>query len=185
MVNNTDNSSGDFFVDNKPLNHIPWIITGVYLLAVYTFLPFAPVWFKSIISYTGYDGFSYIVTSISAISAIIVIKKVALNGFKIVLLAVAAIAFIALIASQMDKAAERLHFLEYAILGIMLYWAKGYPKGVGLVFVFLISAIAGGVDELIQYFLPNRYYDIRDIGFNVLGSGLGVVLGILMRPNKS
>jgi len=39
-----------------------------------------------------------------------------------------------------------------------------------------LAAATGYVDEAIQYFLPNRVYDLRDVGFNALAGFGGIVV---------
>jgi len=45
-----------------------------------------------------------------------------------------------------------------------------------IISVFIIF-LAGAVDEIIQYFLPNRVGDIRDVFFNFVGGLLGLWVG--------
>jgi len=71
---------------------------------------------------------------------------------------------------KMKIPVERIHLLEYGLLGFMLTgvlndrWRAGRSAG------------AGYVDEAIQYFLPNRVYDLRDVGFNALAGFSGIVV---------
>lgn len=41
-------------------------------------------------------------------------------------------------------------------------------------YAFLLTTAAGWIDEGIQYFLPNRYYDLRDVGFNATAGFLAI-----------
>ncbi|RWX44484.1 hypothetical protein H206_01653 [Candidatus Electrothrix aarhusensis] len=76
---------------------------------------------------------------------------------------------------------ERLHFLTYGLAGWLICWSlearrlaflKARLKNPLLhqiliwLIPFLLVWIAGGIDELIQWWLPNRIFDIRDIIFN-------------------
>jgi hypothetical protein len=78
---------------------------------------------------------------------------------------------------------ERLHFLEYGGLGLLFWLAVRERLGprrvvkVALVAVALTGA-AGWLDEGIQWLLPNRYYDLRDVGFNALAGALAVGLAV-------
>ena len=78
---------------------------------------------------------------------------------------------------------EKLHFLEYGLLGAMLLTATreralrlGKRGSSALWSSALVAAVlaslAGWGDEGIQAVLPNRYYDVRDILWNSLGSGM-------------
>lgn len=62
---------------------------------------------------------------------------------------------------------ERIHFIQYGILGWLAYLAGGRKA------FFYVIAI-GILDELIQGILPNRYFDIRDIFMNIIGGCIGI-----------
>jgi len=78
--------------------------------------------------------------------------------------------------SWLHRPAERIHFIEYGLLSFFLYRyfrhsIKGYPRyGATL----LGAMVVGVLDELLQGLLPNRFYDLQDIGINLLSSGLGL-----------
>ena len=73
---------------------------------------------------------------------------------------------------------ERIHLVEYGLIGLMLGWAlagisrwpEWWPLGVALVWM------VGLGDELIQAVLPNRVYDVRDILLNGLAGMVGLYL---------
>lgn len=69
---------------------------------------------------------------------------------------------------------ERIHFIEYGLLGWLSYWAGGKKA---LIYVIAI----GIIDELIQGILPNRYFDMRDIIMNIIGGGMGIIMGVYGR----
>lgn len=78
---------------------------------------------------------------------------------------------------------ERSHLLEFGVLAFLIYEAlcerltnrktSSFPG----VWAFLIAALVGVTDELVQMLLPTRVFDPRDILFNVLAA-LGTVLAI-------
>ena len=78
---------------------------------------------------------------------------------------------------------ERTHLIEYSIVAALIYHALVERKGNGrrvsqpAVLAIVATAILGFFDEGIQALLPNRVYDIRDVGFNAL-AGLMAVLTI-------
>ena len=73
---------------------------------------------------------------------------------------------------------ERIHLVEYGLIGLMLGWAlagtsrwpEWWPLGMALVWM------VGLGDELIQAVLPNRVYDVRDILLNGLAGIVGLYL---------
>lgn len=73
---------------------------------------------------------------------------------------------------------EAVHFIEYGILGFLLFFAFRHhidDKGIYLV-AFLAGSLVGIFDEIIQWIVPDRYWDFRDVGLNALSSGLCQIL---------
>ncbi|MBI4436934.1 MAG: VanZ family protein [Candidatus Omnitrophica bacterium] len=89
--------------------------------------------------------------------------------------------------SCLKRPVERIHFIEYGLLSFFLFRflrhsvKVPWSYGLTLVGTFLI----GVVDEILQGFLPNRVFDLRDIWINAWAGGLGVVcLSIFLTPSS-
>jgi len=67
---------------------------------------------------------------------------------------------------------EKVHLFEYAVLGFLAARCFRSPWK-AMLFVFL----AGVGDEVFQYFLPERVFDLRDIFLNTVSGGGGVWFG--------
>ena len=77
--------------------------------------------------------------------------------------------------TQIEKPAEKIHFLEYGILGVLIFKATG--KGTKQnIFVIILLVIIAVIDELIQYILLNRVGDIKDVVMNITGGIIGLCL---------
>lgn len=82
---------------------------------------------------------------------------------------------------------ERLHVVEYSILGWLLGWSLAcsgkWPAwwGVGVLLAWLI----GYGDEMIQCFLPNRVFDVRDIFLNGIAGMVGLVIFAIFAKEAS
>ena len=74
--------------------------------------------------------------------------------------------------------AERLHLIEYGLLACLSYRALrlDFSRAPAYVLAFLISAAFGYLDEMIQYVLPNRVFESRDVMTNVIASALGLLV---------
>jgi len=73
---------------------------------------------------------------------------------------------------------EAVHFIEYGILGLLLFRALRHhmdDQGIYLA-AFLAGSLVGIFDEIIQWIVPGRYWDFRDVGLNALSSGLFQIL---------
>lgn len=92
------------------------------------------------------------------------------------LVALALAGVYALVLWPMDSPEERVHFVEYGLVGLLAFFALplGWPDVKRAVVAGVLTAAAGWVDEGIQALLPSRYYDLRDVGFNALAGVLAV-----------
>jgi len=63
---------------------------------------------------------------------------------------------------------EAIHLLQFGILAVLLYRAMR-PAGPDLAILaaaVLLGALLGTVDEIIQWIVPARYWDLRDVAVN-------------------
>ena len=69
---------------------------------------------------------------------------------------------------------EAVHFLEYGLLGFFLFraWRLTIPDRAVYLASFFTGTLVGTFDEIFQWFMPGRYWDIRDVGLNALAVGL-------------
>ena len=82
---------------------------------------------------------------------------------------------------------EAVHFLEYGLLSFFLFRALLHHvknKSIYLTATFL-ALLIGTFDEIIQWIIPQRYWDFRDAGLNGLSGGLfQMVLWKVIRPKE-
>lgn len=73
---------------------------------------------------------------------------------------------------------ERLHLVMYGLLGWLVTWSSGVEDRRRLWYGWPLALVwgAGIVDECIQWYLPNRVFDFRDILLNGLSGMAGVVI---------
>jgi hypothetical protein len=90
-----------------------------------------------------------------------------------------------LILYIVDVPEEQVHFIEYGILSGLIYIALSHNiHNISIYFLcaFIVFAF-GAIDEVIQWILPNRIFDIRDIVINGI-AGILVQLLIAMVISK-
>ncbi len=77
----------------------------------------------------------------------------------------------------MGQPEETVHFLEYGVLGVLLYRALRIRIQDSSVLVAgaLIGILVGIFDEIIQWLVPGRFWDFRDI---VLNGGASILVQI-------
>jgi hypothetical protein len=73
---------------------------------------------------------------------------------------------------------EAIHFIEYGLLGFFLFRALRHHIGDKSIYLaaFLVGTLVGIFDEILQWIVPGRYFDLRDVGLNALSSGLFQIL---------
>lgn len=81
---------------------------------------------------------------------------------------------------------ERTHLFEYSLVSVLIFQAliergrQGRQIPVPTVLAVVITSLLGWLDEGIQALLPNRYYDLRDVGFNTLAALMAVLLSFIL-----
>ena len=148
----------------------PRLAVGIWIALIYTSIPFvrrlreafAARWPSELIAY------AVIVIVIMAVAAAVAFlrrQKPQLNvvdlGWLVVLAAVA----ITWTGRLMGQPEEAVHFVEYGVLGILLYraLAEHIPDPTVYVAAVLVGLLVGTVDEIIQWLVPGRFWDFRDI----------------------
>jgi VanZ family protein len=103
-------------------------------------------------------------------------------GWKEIVAVLLSGALYVLVLAQLERHEERLHFLEYGVFAGLVEAAlrERGSKWPGPVAV-LVTLVAGWIDEGIQGLVPERIYDLRDVGFNVTAGRLAVVAVTLRR----
>lgn len=105
-------------------------------------------------------------------------------------------ALYAALLGRMTILQERLHLLEYGLLALAFARALeararaggGAARAARLdagVVAAGLTALAGWIDELVQGALPNRHYDLRDVGFNALAGVLALASAGGLRRARS
>lgn len=87
--------------------------------------------------------------------------------------------------AQLQSSVEVFHVFEYAILGFLLFraWRRRVPDPLVYFIAALSVALVSWGDEFLQWLMPGRFWDFRDIRLNVLaGAGMLVFIAKVMRP---
>jgi hypothetical protein len=80
-------------------------------------------------------------------------------------------------------AVERVHFIEYGVLAYLFY-AAWRPLGDPGSFILpvLAAAIVGTLDEWLQWFVPIRVGEVRDVVLNFVAIACGLAFGAAVHP---
>jgi VanZ family protein len=165
------------------------IALGVLLLCIYSTLYVART-ISNALRDAGYLRAAVAVAfSLAAIAVIVfVFRTPALRNPRAIFAAVGIGLVYATIVFPMSSPEEKLHFLEYGAVGVLAFFAMPprwvTPKRFAAAVLFTLAA----GDEGIQALLPNRHYDLRDVGFNALAGALALTSFGLIRwssPSRS
>ena len=85
----------------------------------------------------------------------------------------------------MGQPEEAVHFLEYGVLGVLLYrvFEDRVPDPTVYVAATLTGLLVGTVDEIIQWLVPGRFWDFRDIVLN--GGAVALVQIAIWRTRQT
>jgi hypothetical protein len=82
--------------------------------------------------------------------------------------------------------AHRTHLFEYGLVAVLIYHALAERRrGGGRVrapaaLALGITVLLGSLDEGIQWLLPNRVFDIVDVGFNALAAFMAIAASLVL-----
>ena len=164
--------------------HADWLVLAGLIGIVYGALPFGPKITRSACSIVGKEIFASTVLIIAVSGAIAAFFYTLKSAGSLTTGYVARIVMAGVILYFMGRLitvpAERLHFIEYALLGVAVERVlRRHIRDAGRPFVAMLCAYFIGMgDEAIQWLLPNRHGEILDVFLN----GWGGVLGILLLP---
>ena len=174
----------------RPSRSRAWSIVGLMILLIFVMLPMTPfLWERGVaLIGTEFHKIGYVVSFLLLIFlGSLMVRHRRRHG----LLNIAALAALGLVYAywlryQCKFPAERLHLIEYGFLAFFSYQALSidFSRLVSLALAFLFSCGIGITDELIQYALPNRKCELRDIMTNLIGAGLGILVVALLKTGS-
>ena len=156
-----------------------WVLIIIYVLFIYVSLPFFPAFIGVLRNFISKELLNLLslVLSISfflLLSVWIYNKKYKVNQF---LLIISPLLLLTYLSLSLDVWVERIHFIEYAVLGLLISRAVNVRTLQGIISTCGLIILIGVVDEIIQWFLPNRVGDMRDVIMNSVGGLSGIWLG--------
>ncbi|QFU74493.1 VanZ family protein [Halioglobus maricola] len=157
-----------------------WALIWSYIFLTYATLPVMRPLLRALKTNVGLESLAILVNASLLLAALGLVLLALRKGVTTTVLALLPLLTIAAIASQLSIAEERMHFLQYGLLGVLVV-ATGRARTWGLWLAMLVFVAAvGALDELIQWWLPNRVGDWRDVAFNSAAGLLGTALGAVL-----
>ena len=155
------------------------VIIIIYVLFIYVSLPFFPALISVLRSFISKELLNLLslVMSISfflMLSVWIYNKKYKVKQF---LLIISPLLLLTYMSLSLDVWVEQIHFIEYAVLGLLISRTVDVRTLIRIICIGCLITLIGAVDEIIQWFLPNRVGDMRDVFMNSVGGLSGLWLG--------
>lgn len=82
-----------------------------------------------------------------------------------------------------SRAVERFHFLQYGVITFLFYraWRSAGDLSI-LLLPLLAGLIVGTAEEWLQWFIPNRVGEMKDVFLNVVAIGTGLLFSVGVDP---
>jgi hypothetical protein len=167
----------------------PWVTVAIWIGLIYASIPFVRrvqeaftnCWPAEFIGYAVIVG---VIGTAAATLAYLRRRKLHIDFADLAWLGALTAVAVRWAYRLMGRPEEAVHILEYGILGIFLYRALAprIPDRTVYLAVILIGVLIGTVDELIQWLVPGRFWDFRDIVLN--GGAVALVQIAIWRLHK-
>ena len=160
---------------------VSWLLVFLWSLFILATIPFARTIQRFVAARWGRE--SFVVFTLGAIVVLTVALSIYLwrspkrLGGAQVLWLVGVLAVYFYTATRLKAPEEALHFLEYGVLGVLAFRALSHTMRDSAIYpaAVLICALVGTIDEILQWITPQRYWEFRDVGLNVLSAALAQI----------
>jgi hypothetical protein len=156
-------------------------LLALYLAAMFATLPFLREIVTFVIERLGWGYVSYPLHTVLALCVLLPVMRLirpprpALPWPHLAYLGLLTAALLAL-RLLASSPVGRIHLVEYALLAVLILRTIPLPrKGPHYAFALAAAAAVGVLDEVVQYFLPDRVFDSYDIALNAAAAALGVL----------
>jgi hypothetical protein len=151
----------------------PWFAAVVWIGLIYLTIPFVRKLRETFVAHWPAEFIGYTVMAVvvcAAATGLILLGRQQSRAAVPNIVWLIAVATIAVLWTRrlMGQPEEAVHFIEYGVLGILLFRALSGRVQDATVYavVTLVGLLIGTVDELIQWLVPGRFWDLRDIVLN-------------------
>ena len=157
-----------------------WLYVALWSLVIFSTIPFARALIDTVDERIGLQVFLYVTVSLVLVGGAVAfanLRKRQLPATAYLWLFAVSAAFIAYAYYLRDIPEEAIHVAEYGFLGFLVYRALVHRiHDYSIYFVAtLIVGIVGIMDEYIQWVVPSRVFDLRDIRTNFIAGALAQV----------
>lgn len=152
-----------------------WLLAGLWALFIFCAIPFARAIQRAFDEELGSGSLRWISLAIIGLAAAVVLLPLlrrirSLPWIRIAVLVAVLLSFLYAVFKLTTTPAETTHFVEYGVLGILLFRALSHRQRDYFIYlnVALLGSLISTTDEILQWFTPGRYWDARDLAHNAL-----------------
>lgn len=161
----------------KESEALSWIYVVAGALIVYCTIPVARTLREVVRENIGLKYFLYVTVVLVILAGFVAFRNLHKRGLplsaKFSLITIVAV-FIIYIYELRDIPEEAIHVAEYGILGLLVY--RAFTHRIRDFSIYIVATLLVGMigiaDEYIQWLIPSRYFDLRDIRTNFIAGAL-------------
>mgnify|MGYP001809161909 CR=1 FL=1 len=156
-----------------------WILIIFYVFFIYISLPFFPTFIDTLRLFVSKESLNFLSLALTILFFLMLSIWVYKKNYKSqqFFLVISPLLLLTFLSLNLEVWVERMHFVEYAFLGLLISRAVKVINLQGIIYTVFLVTMFGAVDEIIQWFLPNRVGDMRDVFMNSIGGLSGLWLG--------
>lgn len=150
-----------------------WAVAATWALLIFACVPLARKVQHFVAEHWGRQAFTYVVVAAVLVTTAVAMVRISRRGLSFSLsqlawLAGVASVFLLLTYHLRRNPEEAVHFIEYGVLSLFLFRGFAHACRTKVVYLdaVLLCAVLGTVDEILQWVMPGRFFDFRDIRFN-------------------
>ncbi|MEW6755921.1 MAG: VanZ family protein, partial [Candidatus Latescibacterota bacterium] len=167
-----------------------WGLAALYIAFVYSTVPVMPAVWAALREYTSGSVRYLGILAVAAAACLVAVRLWRRVRGSDPWPYLALLAVLPVYAFLLDRYAvfpsERLHLVEYGFMGWVLFGALriDLPGGRAYAASLVLTVLVGFGDECIQWVLPQRFFELKDVELNAVSGGLGLlVLRFVVRPS--
>jgi len=165
-----------------------WSLAAFYIGFVYSTIPVMPQVWGTLREYTQgtvrYLGIVLIAAFCLGVVYWVVRRFGARHWGPYLALGLIGVAYAYMLAAYARFPAERLHLVEYGLVAYLLYRALKLDTERAYALSFILTVLVGAGDECIQWFLPQRVFELKDIQLNAVSGALGLLMTRFVLESK-
>lgn len=158
-----------------------WGLALVYIAFVYCTIPLMPQVWGALLTHTEGAVKFLGIAAVVGLGLALLLKALRLEGphrwLRWAGLLAVGLAYAYLLQRFARFPAERLHLVEYGLVGFLLLRALclDLPAPRAYIVALLLTGLIGAGDELIQWVLPERVFEMKDVQLNFVSGALGLL----------